>query len=506
MNIDKFKKIEEIDKKITMINHVTQVLEYDLEVNAPKKASSERSKQMSWTSLEAYSLSSSNEMKNLLNDLGACDEKEEGNGESDYQKAIIRKRYKEFKIANRIPKEHIKRKREILTLSYDKWVEAREKNDFNSYIPYLEQVIDITRQEASYIKKDNQSLYDALLDEYEEGITSEMLDTIFDTLEKKLVPLVKKFSEKKIESDFLYLQYDQQKQETFAKEILKKMKFDFDRGTIALAVHPFTTALGGDDVRITTRYLDPNFIDPLSSTIHEGGHALYEMNASKGMLKDTSLSEGVSMGIHESQSRFWENMVLKSPAFWDIWYSKLQNLFPNQLNSVSKDKFVKAINCVNPSYIRVNADEVTYSLHIILRYKIEKKLIEGTLKVKDLEKEWNRLFEKLFSIKIDKSSNGCLQDVHWASGLIGYFPTYALGNLYAAQFSNQMVDDFQKKDINDVIKSKDLSEISDWLDNNIHSKGGVYTPRSLVKQITNKTLDAKYFAQYLEKKLSDIYK
>ncbi|MGD1822923.1 MAG: carboxypeptidase M32 [Pleomorphochaeta sp.] len=505
MKIEKFKELEEIDKRITMINHITQILEYDLEVNAPKKASEERSKQMSWTSLEAHKLASSREIEELLKDLGACDYKEEGEGDTDYQKAIIRRRYKEFVRANRIPEKHIKRKREILTLSYDKWVEARNNNDFESYVPYLEDVVNILRDEASYIKKENQSLYDALLDEYEEGATSKMLDQVFDELQTNLIPLVKKYSSKNIEDDFLYLKYDETKQEAFAKEILTEMGFDFDRGTLSLAIHPFTTSLGSDDIRITTRYTDPNFNDPLSSTIHEGGHALYEMNASKGYFKGSSIGEGVSMGIHESQSRFWENMILKNPAFWDVWYIKLQNLFPTQLNSVSKKAFVKAINKVNPSFIRVNADEVTYSLHIILRYQLEKKLIEGSLEVKDLEKEWNKLYEELFSRKVDVAKNGCLQDVHWGSGLIGYFPTYALGNLYAAQFSNQMIEDFGMKDLGEIIKKDGLSKISEWLDINIHSKGCLYKPEVLVNKITNKTLDANYFTQYLEKKLNDIY-
>ncbi len=505
MNKEYFNQLEQLDKQITMINHITQVLEYDLEVNAPKKAGAERARQMSWTSIEAHKIASSDEMGNLLSKLGASDDNEEGFGETDYQKAIIRKNYKSYIKSKKIPKEHIEKKQEILTISYEKWIEARESDNFDSFIPYLKDVVEILKEEANYIKKETQSLYDALLDEYEEGATSEILDEVFGELQEALVPLVKKYSEEQVEDDFLYLKFDEKKQEEFAREILNEMGFDFDRGTLSLSVHPFTTSLGGDDIRITTRYNDPNFSDPLCSTIHEGGHALYEMNASKGVLKGTSLSEGVSMGIHESQSRFWENMIIKSPSFWDIWYERLQLLFPVQLMSVSKDSFVKAINKVTPSYIRVNADEVTYSLHIILRYTLEKKLIDGTLEVKDLEKEWNKLYEDLFGHKVDKASNGCLQDVHWGMGLIGYFPTYALGNLYAAQFSEKMVKDFGVKDLDELIKTKDLLSISKWLDENIHSKGCMYKPNNLIKQITQKTLDGKYFTEYLEKKLSTIY-
>jgi carboxypeptidase Taq len=505
MNKELFKKLEDLDKKISMINDITQVLEYDLEVNAPKKASQERSKQLAWASLEAHKIASSDEMKNLLERLGATEENEEGFGESDYEKALIRERFKELQKALKIPEAHIEKKQEILTTSYEKWVEAREKDDFILFAPYLENVIECLKEEANYLKKPNQSLYDVLLNEYEPGITSEQLDSIFDQLETSLVPLVAKYKDKDVNTDFLYQNFDVKKQEIFSKQILREMGFDFDRGTLAIAVHPFTISLGGDDFRITTRYTDPNLCDPLCSTIHEGGHALYEMNAATKEIKGTSLGEGVSMGIHESQSRFWENIILKNPSFWDNRYEDLQSKFPNQLNNVSKKDFVKAINKVNPSYIRVNADEATYNLHIILRYKLEKQLIEGSLKVEDLPKAWNSLFEKYFSIKVDCESNGCLQDVHWASGLIGYFPTYALGNLYSAQLLNKIEQDFGNREIGDIIKSEGLGEISKWLDVNVHSKGRIYSPPVLLKQITNKALDGNYFTQYLEKKLEVIF-
>ncbi len=506
MNKEKFKELENLDKKITMINHLTQTLEYDLEVNAPKKAFSERAKQMAWCELEAHKLSSSDYIKDLLFDLGATEENPEGNGESDYEKALIRSRFKAFSRAKKIPEEHIEKKQDIFAKAYDQWVVARKTDDFDSFVPFLEDVINIEKAEASYLKKEGQSLYDALLNDYEEGMTSEKLDELFDPLEEFLVPLVAKYKKMEVEDSFLYEKYDEKKQETFAIEILKKMGFDFGRGTLALAPHPFTSTLGSDDVRITTRYTDPNFCDPLSSTIHEGGHALYEMNASKGQLKTTSLSDGVSMGFHESQSRFWENIILKSPAFWDTWYIKLKEIFPVQLKDVSKEAFVKAINKVTPSYIRVNADEVTYNLHIILRYRLEKRLIEGSLAVKDLAKEWNRLFEELFLIKINKDSEGCLQDVHWASGLFGYFPTYSLGNFYSAQLLDKMEKDFKVEDLSEVLSLENgISMISSWLNENVHSKGSLYTPEVLIKQITNKTLDSKYFTQYLEKKLKNIF-
>lgn len=505
MNKEKFQKLEDLDRKITMINQITQILEYDLEVNAPDKASSSRSKQLSWTSLEAHKIASSEEMRQVLEDLGANEDNEEGFGKTDFEKALIRIRYKEYSKAKKIPPQHIAKKRELLTVAYEKWKDARDCNDFSVFAPVLQELVSCVQEEAEYLKKPNQSLYDALLDEYEEGMSSKDLDVIFEELEKKLVPLVSKYKEKKVEDAFLYERYDVKEQERFATNILKEMGFDFDRGTLSLAVHPFTTSLGEDDIRITTRYSDPNFTDPLCSTIHEGGHALYEMNASNKKLKGTSLSNGASMGIHESQSRFWENVIIKSPAFWDVYYSDLQKAFPKQLSNVSKKDFVKAINKVSPSYIRVNADEATYNLHIILRYKLEKQLIEGSLKVEDLSKEWNKLFEKLFSLKIDNESDGCLQDIHWSSGSFGYFPTYALGNLYSAQILAKIEEDFGNKEIGEIIKTEGLKKISMWLNENVHSFGSLYTPKNLIMKITNNALDGNYFTQYLENKLKAVF-
>ncbi|MBK5201383.1 MAG: carboxypeptidase M32 [Spirochaetaceae bacterium] len=502
LNKEIFNKLVDKDKEIVIYKHISAVLEFDLETAGSKSSGEERAIQLALIAQKVHSLETDKNMLSILKELGVSESKKEGFGESDFEKALIKNRYKVYLRNSKIPNEFIGRKEKALSLAYDKWVQARQTENFPLFAPLLKKVVALEREEANFIKEEGQGLYDALLDSYEEGMTSAKLDKMFGELEPKLVEMVKKYSTKSIKDDFLYKNYDKKKQEKFALGILKDMGFDMDRGTLSLAIHPFTSTLGSDDIRITTRYSDPSLIDPLSSTIHEGGHALYEMGASSGEIKGTSLGEGVSMGFHESQSRFYENILLRSPMFWNKYYERLQETFPENLANISKKEFVEAINIVKPSFIRTNADEVTYNLHIILRYILEKKLIEGTLSVDDLPDEWNKLFYKMFNLKVDRIAEGCLQDVHWSSGLFGYFPTYALGNLYSAQIYNQMIEDFGGIVLFEKsFEEKGLLPISEYLNKNIHSKGGLYTPEILIKRITKKALDGNYFTEYLNKKL-----
>lgn len=503
----KFEELKELDKEITLITHLNAVLEYDMETAISKKGTEERALQMAWVSNKLHSVVSSKTLGDVLKSLGAREDCFEGFGRDDFEKALIRKTYENYRNAVKIPSEFIERKEKALAHAYSNWAKAREENNFLIFRDSFKEVVDLAREEASYIKEDNQSLYDALLNCYEEKMTAEKLDEIFNPLEKSLVEFVDKYKDIKVEDSFLYSKYDEKKQESFALKIIDEMKFDKDRGVLGLALHPFTSTLGVDDIRITTRYDDPSVIDPLSSTVHEAGHALYEMNACSGILKGTCLGEGVSMGFHESQSRFWENIVLRSPVFWKRYYSELKSVFPEQLGDVDVETFVKAINQVRPSYIRCNADEVTYNLHIILRYRIEKDLIEGKLEVDDVPRVWDEYFEKMFKKKVDKLSNGCLQDVHWSGALFGYFPTYALGNLYSAQIYDTMIKDFNgKENFDNKLEKEGVGFISDYLCEKVHSKGCVYSPDKLIKNITGKALDGKYFTEYLTSKLEALYK
>jgi carboxypeptidase Taq len=506
-NKDLFDRLLIIDKEIVVYTHISAVLEFDMETSGSPLSGEERAVQLALIAQKTHSLETSEELALLLKGLGANDDNKEGFGESDFEKAIIRKRFSVYSLNRKIPNEFIGRKEKALSLSYNKWVKARNAEDFALFSPSLEEIVALVREEASYIKEVGCSSYDALLNIYEEGMTSKKLDEIFKELEPKLVEMVKVYSKNEIRDDFLYKSYDKEKQENFAIGLLSDMGFNMQRGTLKISEHPFTSTLGVDDIRITTRYTDPSVIDPLSSTIHEGFHALYEMGASAGQIKGTSIGEGVSMGFHESQSRFGENILLRSKVFWDKYYGELQDTFPENLGDVSEDEFVRAINKVQPTYIRTNADEATYNLHIILRYRLEKMLIEGDLEVSQIPEEWNKMFYDMFNLTVDKASNGCLQDVHWASGLFGYFPTYALGNLYSGQIYNKMLEDFGGiTEYNKSIVEKGLLPVTNYLRDNVHKFGGIYEPKVLLNKITGEELNSSYFISYLDSKLKNLNK
>ena len=304
------------------------------------------------------------------------------------------------------------------------------------------------------------------------------------------------------ETTFLEKPYDIGKQDEFGKKIQNWMGYDTNRGRLDLSAHPFTTTLGPDDVRVTTRYDENLVLSGLFSNIHEAGHGLYEQGMGQN-LRNTLLADGASLGIHESQSRFWENMVGRSRAFWDRWYPEFQGLFPENLSSVDTRGFYRAVNTVQPSLIRVEADEVTYSFHIIIRFRLEQALISGDLKIADLPGAWNDAYRDLLGISPETDSEGCLQDVHWSVGLFGYFPTYALGNLYAAQFADAMEKELGP--LSSLLFDENAGKILGWLRENIHIHGRVFSPGDLCRRVTGKPLDSKYFLSYLEGKYPGVY-
>ncbi|NLE16856.1 MAG: carboxypeptidase M32, partial [Spirochaetales bacterium] len=301
-----------------------------------------------------------------------------------------------------------------------------------------------------------------------------------------------------VDASFLRQAYPIEGQQAFANQVLTDMGFDFTRGSCAVSVHPFTTTIASDDIRITTRYTDPSVMDSFSSSIHEGGHALYEMGASNTMLRGTSLAGGASHGMHESQSRLWENMVSKSPEFWERYYPQFQKIFPAQTAGVGLDRFVRAVNKVGRTCIRVNADEMSYSLHIFLRFGLEQALIAGDLSVEDLPRAWDEEFARLFGFEPATDREGVLQDVHWSSGDFGYFPTYALGNLYGAQIWAHIQNTIG-------LNAGDVEGISSYLKHAVYEKGALQTGRRTAESVTGKALDATVFTSYLENKFSRLF-
>lgn len=472
------------------------VLYWDMRTKAPKKGMQERAKVITMLSSKSFEMSTSDKMGEYI-------EKLEGEKELDeVTKAIVKECKREYERNKKISKDRFKEYVELTSNAETVWEEAKSKSDFEIFRPYLEKIVEFKKEFIEYWGyKENK--YDTLLDQFEAGMTVKQIDKVFSKLRERLVPLVKSIQEKGVRpNSFFDDKFDISKQKEFCKYILKEIGYDFDAGRLDESVHPFTIGFNPGDVRVTTRYSEDKFEGALFATIHEGGHALYEQNISKDLV-GTPLCTGTSSGIHESQSRFWENMIGRSKQFWQRYYDGLINNFPEKKGKFTLDDFYKGINRVEPSFIRVDADECTYNLHIMIRYEIEKELINDEIKVKNLPQIWNNKMEEYLGIRPKNDAEGVLQDVHWAGGAFGYFPTYALGNIYAAQILNTV-----KKDIPDfyqLISKGEFTKILDYLREKIYKHGKMLEPNDIIKDVTGEEINGKYLVDYLEKKYKEIY-
>ncbi|MDD4504198.1 MAG: carboxypeptidase M32, partial [Clostridiaceae bacterium] len=423
----------ELVKRIRYYNDALAVLYWDLRTGAPKKGVAQRAEVIGMLSEEAFNLSTSAEMEKYLAHFSESD----NNSRLDnVMKTVVKECRREFDKYNKIPADKYKEYVILTSKAESVWEDAKNSNDFELFRPYLERIVDFNLEFIElWGYKDNK--YNTLLDFYEPGMTVEKLDMIFSQLRSRIVPLLEKIKESpnQPEEQILKQHFDIGKQEEFSLYILKNMGYDFEAGRLDETEHPFTTGINPGDVRITTHYYPNDFISALMSSMHEGGHALYEQNIS-AELNGTPLCTGTSMGIHESQSRFWENIIGRSHSFWESYYKDLQKVFPQQLKDVTLDDFYKAINRAEPSIVRIEADEVSYNLHIMIRYEMEKALMNREIKVSDLPRVWNEKMNEYMGIVPPNDSKGVLQDVHWAGGSFGYFPSYTLGNIYSAQFYN----------------------------------------------------------------------
>ncbi|MHA1468374.1 MAG: carboxypeptidase M32, partial [Promethearchaeota archaeon] len=417
--------------------------------------------------------------------------------------ALLREAKRKYEKAVKIPVELVTEIAKTASLGHQAWEKAKSKSNFELFKPYLEKMVSLQRDYAEKINI-GPTLYDSLLDIYEPGATSDWISKIFGSLKSKITDILNKINDSsdKPDQSILRKKYDSEKQWDFSIELLKALKFDFNMGRQDKSVHPFTTSISFRDTRITTRILE-NFLPTcIFGTIHECGHALYEMGF-KDNLNETYLADGSSLGIHESQSRLWENIVGHSKEFWSYWYPILKKYFPENLKEFSKDEFYRSINAVKPSYIRVEADEVTYGLHIILRFEIEKELINNNFNISETPQLWNEKMEELLGIVPSNDAEGVLQDVHWAGGGFGYFPTYTLGNLYASQIYTYALK--EHPNLPEEYKIGNYSNLLNYLRENLHQYGRIYRPLDLLKKITGEKLNPDYFIDYLEKKFYPIY-
>lgn len=489
-----------LDEKITHFSSIIGLVDWDQKVMAPKKGRNSFAKATGTLRTEIFKLSVSEEMGDLLaeltlpENLALLDE---------VTRAKVREYTEYYQKSKSIPADLFREYSILTAQANDAWEEARENNDFARFLPYLEKIVDYKRKFAEIYGYEDHP-YDALLDEFEPGLTVKVLDPLFAKLRDSSVKLLERIQQngKRTEVEIFNQSFAIEKQKEFNRYILPIIGFDLEAGRLDETVHPFAQTVNTGDVRLTTRYLERNVRSALFGTIHEAGHGIYEQHVNPAF-EASVLQSGASFGIHESQSRFLENMVGRSKAFWKYFYPQLQEYFPEQLKTTSVDEFYRAVNTVNPSFIRVEADELTYNLHIMLRYEIEKALISGEIEAKNLPTVWNQKMQDYLGVTPNTDTEGVLQDVHWSFGGIGYFPSYSLGNLYAAQILRTIQKDLP--DFYNHIENGRFDLIQDWLKENIHQYGKLYTPNELIVNVTGEELNAEYLVEYLEKKYSEVY-
>ena len=491
----RYKSYIEHAQKVADINAAIAVLSWDKEVNLPKKAAKFRSQQVATLSGMVHELSTDQSFIKTVNELSQADLAFDEARNIQQTKRGLEKSMK-FDTAFVIEKS------KVVSACFHAWLQAREKNDHKIFLEPLSQLVDIVKQESEILGY-KEHPYDAMLDLYEQDLTVSQLEKVFNPLKVELANILNKIkTAPQVDDQFLKQHFDKDQQWAFGLYILKSMGYDFDHGRQDFSAHPFTISFNPEDVRVTTRIDENDFLNMTWSCIHEGGHALYEQglpSESYGL----PLGNSISLGIHESQSRLWENNVGRSKSFWMFHYPKLQEYFPEQLGSVGLNDFYKAINKIETNLIRTEADEIHYHLHVIIRYEIEKALMSGDLKVKDIRDAWNEKYKSYLGVNVPDDNMGFLQDIHWSHGSIGYFPTYSIGSLYAAQFFNQIQKDTSGLD--GSIQQGDTSQILTWLRTNIHQHGQRYSALDLCKMLTEDSLNAEHFIRYVKAKYGEIY-
>lgn len=488
-------------KKITSYEEALGVMYWDLRTGAPRQSVEGRSDVIGLLSGEMFKLQTSAELGRAVQRLSA---EELGQQLDQTDRRMVEECRKEYERSTKIPQERYEEFVVLTSQAESVWEEAKEKSDFAMFLPYLEKIIAHSRDFVERWGYEGHP-YNALLDSYEPGMTTDKLDEVFKELRSRTVPLLKAIASSPHQPDTAFLKrtYGTEEQRKFSHYILEQMGYDFTAGRLDESVHPFATGLNPGDVRITTSYRPNDISFSLFSTIHEGGHALYEQNISRDLV-GTGLCTGTSMGIHESQSRFWENKVGRSQGFWRRYFKDLQQAFPGAFEQVNPDDFYRAINIVEPSLIRIEADELTYNLHIMIRYELEKALFGGELQAAELPDAWNAKYEEYIGVKAVRDAEGVLQDVHWAGGAFGYFPSYSLGNMYAAQIYETIRKELP--DFDGLVERGELHPIRDWLAERIYRFGKLLTPAEIIQQVTGEPLNPVYLSDYLEAKYKAIYR
>jgi len=497
---ESLKSLRELLGVVSDIGHSAAVLGWDQQTYMPPGGAGARAMQLATLSRLAHEHFVSDELQKAL-------EKAKSDGadlEPDSDDArLIKVTERELLKRVKVPSKWVEEHSRITAMAHQDWEKAREDADFSLFAPHLEKILVLKREYAEFFAPYDH-VYDPLLDDFEPGMKAADVEPVFASLRERQVPLFQAIMESGTVVDDAPVrnEYSEQKQWDFGVEVIKAFGYDFTRGRQDKAVHPFSTGFGTGDVRITTRF-DTQFLNPaLFGTMHEAGHAMYEQGVDPRHERST-LEGGASLGMHESQSRMWENLVGRSRPFWKAFYPRLQDSFPDQLGGTKLDDFYAAINKVDRTFIRVDADEATYNLHIMLRFELEMALLEGSLAVNDLPQAWDDKFEAYFAVRPPDDAKGVLQDVHWSAGYIGYFPTYSLGNLMAAQLWDKINSDIP--DLDKQIEQAKFGDLLVWLRENIHQHGAKYEPLELLERVVGTNLDVEPYLQYLETKFGEIY-
>lgn len=495
----KLNQLNEIIAEVFDLNAAGSLLGWDQQVNMPPGGAEGRGYQLGTLGRLAHERFTSAEVGKLLDELEPYTAGLDPDSDAARIVKVTRRHYNK---ETKVPSEMVVEFAQLTTQAHQVWAKARAENDFASFQPVLEKIMDLRRRYAELFAPYDH-VYDPLLDDFEPGLKTADVKQIFETLRPQQVALIKAIAgQPKVEASFLYQPFDEQKQWDFGVELLTKIGYDWSRSRQDRAPHPFTSNAGNWDVRITTRF-DPNYLgSALFATLHEGGHAMYELGVDS-RLNRTALAGGTSLAVHESQSRMWENLVGRSLPFWEHFYPRLQEIFPTQLGNVPLEAFYKGINRVQPSLIRVEADEATYNLHIMLRLEIEIALMEGNLAVKDLPEVWNTRMQEYLGLMPPDDATGVLQDVHWSGGMIGYFSTYALGNLVSCQLWERINADIP--DLAEQIRRGEFGALRGWLIEKIHCHGSRFEPQELVQRVTGSKIDPAPYVRYLQGKFGSIY-
>lgn len=497
--MQQFARLRERLGRIVDVQAAQAVLSWDQETYMPTGGGGARAHQLATLGRIGHEMLTDDEIGVLLE--SAAVEVASLDPDSD-EARIVQVTRRDRNKAVRVPASLVAELARTTALAQQAWAQARSRDDFASFCPHLERVLELTVQKAEALGYD-ECLYDALLDEYEPDMKASEVSAVFTHLRGELVPMVEAIAERPAPDDTcLRRNFSAAAQWAFGEAVITDFGFDFERGRQDRSAHPFSTNFSTTDVRITTR-VDENFLpSALFGTLHEAGHGMYEQGVDAS-LDRTGLAGGTSLGIHESQSRLWENLVGRSESFWAYYYPKLQEQFPDQLGDVDDATFYRAVNCVEPSLIRVEADEITYNLHVMIRFELELDLVAGTLAVSDLPAAWNAKYEEALGLTPPIDADGVLQDIHWSFGLMGYFPTYTLGNLVSVQLFNQAAQDLG--DLEGQIGRGEFAPLRGWLHEHVYRHGRKFSAQELLQRITGGGLDAEPWLDYARHKFGALY-